>query len=439
MHGADYNWALTIFFFSYAAFEIPSNLVLKKMRPSRWLPFIMVCWGTVMTLMGIVQSYQGLLVARFFLGVTEAGLYPGCAYYITMWYCRHEAQLRQTLFFSAASIAGAFSGLLAFVIAKMDGVCGYKGWRWIFICEGLATVVIAFIAFFTIHDFPATAKFLTEEERAWVVHRLKYQNDHSAGETTREGVEDNENAAVGAPVPAEKIFEADEFKWKYVRDALTDWQIWVNIWVYWGIVAPLYGIALFLPTIIKALGYASWKTQLLTIPIYVSAAIIGIAQAWVSDRVGKRSPFILFSLCLVAVGFIMCIAAPQHLPGIVYAGVFIATVGIYPGFPGNITWLSNNLAGSYKRAAGMALQICVGNLAGAMASNFYRTKDSPRYILGHALELGFVVAGLIATLTLIVSYKRINKKRAEIGSSHGLSVKELSEMGDRAPTFRYRL
>jgi len=128
--GSRYNWCLTIFFFSYAAFEVPSNLLLKKLRPSIWLPTIMVAWGTVMTLMGLVQGYKGLLAARFFLGVTEAGLFPGVAYYITMWYCRHEAQFRQALFFSAASIAGAFSGLLAFGIAHMDGVAGLAGWRW---------------------------------------------------------------------------------------------------------------------------------------------------------------------------------------------------------------------------------------------------------------------------------------------------------------------
>jgi MFS family permease len=90
----------------------------------------MVAWGVVMTLMGIVKSYHGLLIARIFLGVTEAGLFPGVAYYITMWYSRKEGQLRQALFFSAASIAGAFSGLLAFAIAKMNGVGGLEGWRW---------------------------------------------------------------------------------------------------------------------------------------------------------------------------------------------------------------------------------------------------------------------------------------------------------------------
>lgn len=108
---------LTVFFFTYCAFEVPSNLCLKRFRPSVWLPTIMVAWGIVMTLMGIVHNYKGLLIARLFLGVAEAGLYPGVAYYITMWYCRTEAQFRQALFFSAASVAGAFSGLLAYAIA----------------------------------------------------------------------------------------------------------------------------------------------------------------------------------------------------------------------------------------------------------------------------------------------------------------------------------
>jgi len=113
---------LTVFFFTYCAFEVPSNLCLKRFRPSIWLPAIMVAWGIVMTLMGVVQNYKGLLIARLFLGVAEAGLYPGVAYYITMWYCRTEAQFRQALFFSAASVAGAFSGLLAYAIA-VSGLC----------------------------------------------------------------------------------------------------------------------------------------------------------------------------------------------------------------------------------------------------------------------------------------------------------------------------
>ncbi|RKU40272.1 hypothetical protein DL546_002380 [Coniochaeta pulveracea] len=415
----QYNWCLTVFFFTYCVFEVPSNLLLKKLRPSRWLPFIMVSWGIVMTLMGIVQGYGGLLAARIFLGVTEAGLFPGVAYYLTMWYVREEIQFRQALFFSAASVAGAFSGLLAFGISKMDGVGGYEGWRWIFILEGILTVIVAALAFFVLHDFPETATFLTEEERAFVVWRLKYQ-----GQVQVKG---------GAAVA-----QAEEFKWKYVWQAFTDWQIWVNLFVYWGIVCPLYGISLFLPTIIRTLGYTSSKAQLMTVPIYITASILAVVVAWTSDRVGKRSPFIIGFLFLMATGFIMCISSSN--PHVVYAGVFLAACGIYPSFPGNIAWLSNNMAGSYKRSAGMALQIGVGNLGGAMASNFYRAKDSPHYTLGHALELGFIGVGIIAAFIQVFGYKRINRNRERKMAEGGESLftaEEMSAQGDKSVTFRY--
>ncbi|KAK2041010.1 major facilitator superfamily transporter [Colletotrichum somersetense] len=417
----QYNLCLTVFFFTYAAFEVPSNLLLKKLRPSVWLPTIMVSWGVVMTLTGIVKNYHGLLVSRIFLGLTEAGLFPGVSYYLTMWYCRHEIQFRQALFFSAASIAGAFSGLLAFGIGKMDGVAGLEGWRWLFILEGILTVLVAFMAFFTLHDFPETAKFLSEEERAFVIHRLKYQGQVRAKA-------DNHV----------QVVEADGFKWRYVWDAFKDWQIWVNILVYWGIVCPLYGISLFLPTIIRNLNYTSSTAQLMTVPIYITAAVLAVIVAYVSDKLGKRSPFIVGFLCIMIVGFSMCISSSN--PKVVYAGVFIAACAIYPAFPGIISWLSNNLSGSYKRSVGMAIQIGMGSLGGAMASNFYRQKDAPHYVLGHALMLGFIGLGIVAALILISSYVWVNNardRRMAEGEHERYTVEELADQGDKAVTFRY--
>lgn len=128
-----------------------------------------------------------------------------------MWYCRHEIQFRQAMFFSAASVAGAFSGLLAFAISKMDGVGGLAGWRWIFILEGIVTVLVALASFWLLHDFPETAGFLAEGERAFVVHRLRYQGQQ------------------------QQVAQAEEFRWKYVGQAFADWQVWVNIFVYWGV------------------------------------------------------------------------------------------------------------------------------------------------------------------------------------------------------------
>ncbi|KAI0890121.1 MFS general substrate transporter [Annulohypoxylon maeteangense] len=419
----QYNLCLTVFFFTYGLFEVPSNLILKKLRPSIWLPLIMVVWGIVLTLMGIVRGFHGLLITRLFLGVAEAGLFPGCAYYLTMWYSRHEIQLRQAMFFSAASIAGAFSGLLAFAIAKMDGIGNLEGWRWIFILEGLVTIVIASVAFFVLHDFPETASFLTPKEREFVMFRLKYQGQYQ-----------------GIEVGQMQVAQAEEFEWKYVLDAFKDWQIWVNIFVYWGIVCPIYGISLFLPTIIRNLGYSASTAQLMTVPIYIVAAILSVIFAFLSDRAGKRSPFIISFLLLMIVGFSMCISSTN--PRVVYGGVFLAACSMYPAFPGLVTWLSNNLAGSCKRSAGMALQIGIGNLAGAMASNFYRQKDSPRYILGHGLEIGFIGVGIIAALILLVAYTAINKARDKAirqGAGDQFTAEELSAQGDRAVTFRYMI
>jgi MFS family permease len=133
MTGDQYLTGLTLFFIGYVIFEVPCNVVLKLWRPELWLPTLAVIWGTVAALQGVIQNLPGFYLARFFLGVTEAGLFPGIVFYLSMWYKRNERQFRVALFFSAASLAGAFGGILAWGIAHMKGVGGYNGWRWIFI------------------------------------------------------------------------------------------------------------------------------------------------------------------------------------------------------------------------------------------------------------------------------------------------------------------
>jgi MFS family permease len=143
----------------------------------------------------------------------------------------------------------------------------------------------------------------------------------------------------------------------------------------------VYGISLFLPSIIQGLGYTSSTAQLLTVPIHITASVLAVVVAWYSDRAGKRSPFLLGCFAFMAIGFIMCVSSGT--PGVIYAGVFIAACAVYPAAPGDITWLSNSesvlalarsnqadfipdLAGSTKRATGQAIHIAVGNLAGGM-------------------------------------------------------------------------
>lgn len=160
----------------------------------------MLAWGTVMTLTGLVTNFNGLVIARVFLGMTEAGLFPGVNYYITLWYRRQECAFRAAIFFSAATIAGAFGGLLARGINEMGGVGGKPGWAWIFILEGLITVIVAILAFWALADSPATATFLTEEEVKVVQARLMLDTESLA----------------------------DHYDIKFMYEALLDWKIWMQ-------------------------------------------------------------------------------------------------------------------------------------------------------------------------------------------------------------------
>ncbi|KAK7033226.1 major facilitator superfamily domain-containing protein [Favolaschia claudopus] len=406
--GNKYNIALTMFFVPYCLFECPANLVLKRFRPSRWLPGITVrpslavVWGTVMyvvgasnllfdgadvgvsfrTLMGLVKTYPQLVGVRVCLGVAEAGLFP-----LSLWYPRHMLQWRIGIFFGAASMAGAFSGLLAFGINFMSGTHGLLGWSWIFILEGIATVAVGLVAFLILVDFPATATFLTPEERSYIVFRKKY-----------------DNSSVG---------EEEHFAMRHLIAALTDWQVWLHILIYMSIIGPLYGITLFLP-----FGHNVPISQLLTVPPYRNLirtnyqAIVLFIFAYWSDKIKKRAPFIYAGLTMLLIGFSINISnAPS---GVKYFGTFFCVAGSYAAFPGVVAWLGNNLSGQYKRGVGMALHIGIGNFSGAIASNIYRTQDKPRFIVGHGCELMFVGIGIICVPIAVITYTRINKRRDEI-------------------------
>lgn len=130
MTGPDFNLALTVFFFTYASFMIPSNIMLKKVRPATWMAFLMTSWGIAMMCHGWVQTKEQLYACRLLLGLFESGFFPAASYLLTLWYCRFEYQFRVALFWCSATLAGAFSGLLAYGIEQMDGVGNYEGWRW---------------------------------------------------------------------------------------------------------------------------------------------------------------------------------------------------------------------------------------------------------------------------------------------------------------------
>jgi len=417
MDGLDYNVALAVFFPWYVAAEVPSNIMMKKTRPSLWLTIIMLAWGVTMTLMGLVTNYAGLLAARMALGVAEGGLFPGVTFYITMWYRRHECGFRMALFFSAATLAGAFGGLLARGISEMDGIGGKDGWAWIFIIEGLATVFVAFLAFWVINDYPETATFLTSEERQEVHNRLK----------------------------ADRTSLADEYDIKYFFHAIKDWKIYVHMFITIGIYTPLYSFSLFLPTIVKNMGYTNEESQLMSVPPYVFACICTIGGGYLADRTKQRGIYMIFFCCVSIIGFIMLIST--HKPSVQYLGTFLAAAGIYPNVPMGVAWNGNNIGGSTKRGVGIAMHVGFGNLGGTIAAFAYRSTDAPRYFSGHGLLIGTTTMSCILSIFMTIYLRRENARRDALMAEQGLTLESYSnemkdaerEKGDNATFFRYTI
>ena len=217
--GNQYLTGLTLFFVGYILFEVPCNIVLKRTSPKFWLPTLTVIWGVVTTLQGIIHNLTGFFVIRFFLGIAEGGLFPGVIFYLGFFYLRGERQLRVSFFFSAAALAGAFGGVLAWAIAHMKGVAGLNGWQWIFILEGLLTVLIGVAAYFFISNYPESSTFLSEGEKTVLAKRLALDNDA----TPHEG-----------------------FTWANVTLALKDPKVWLYCAAYHTMSLPLYTLSLFL-------------------------------------------------------------------------------------------------------------------------------------------------------------------------------------------------
>ncbi|KAI0080273.1 MFS general substrate transporter [Panus rudis PR-1116 ss-1] len=378
----QYLIALTVFFFPYSLFEPPSNVALKKLRPARWLGFIMFVWGIAMTMHGLVTNYAGLLGLRFLLGLAEAGLYPGVVFYMSCWYKRSELGTRVGVFFSSATVAGAFSGLLAAAIHNMDGIGGKPGWAWIFIIEGLLTVVCAVLSFWILQDFPDTAKFLNDTERVWVVRRLQEDMKFSAG--------------------------GEKFKMKYVWQSLADWKTWLAMGIYMGFDGPLFAFSLFTPTIINQLGFQATAANLLSVPVYAWACLVTVIIGFLGDRIGHRGYINMALFGSGLVGYVILIASTN--PSLSYFAVFLAASSIYPTIR-EYAWVSSNVEGSYKRSATLGMAIGWGNLNGAVTSNVYRAKDKPWYRLGHGIVLAYIAIGWLCSLAFMILLKRENAKR----------------------------
>ncbi|KAF2653746.1 MFS general substrate transporter [Lophiostoma macrostomum CBS 122681] len=414
LNANKFNIALAVFYVPYICYDVPSNLVIKYFKAGYYLPALLIAWGLVSMCTGFVKSYAGLLVARFFLGFAEGGLLGGMIIYLAMFYRRHQLLYRITMFYCAAPLSGAFGGLLATGLAQINSG-GYNGWPFIFFVEGAVTVVFGICTLFMLPHTPSSIKFLTEEEKYACITRMRLD-------------------AHGA---TESVVDEEKFSWYWVKRALLNVNTVVLSFNFFAIITPIYSYSLFLPTIIKSLGYTSVKAQLLTVPPNMGAFVVVLLVGYLSDKLQLRGPLMIVGVSLAIIGYIMLIASTAPLTQ--YGGTFFVAAGIFPCSPLVMGWLTNNLAPHYVRATGTGFQIMIANMAAFIATFTYLSADAPRYITGHAINIGMLGLSLVLSTVNIFYCKWENRKRETGQRDYRLQDEDESMLGYRHPQFRYTI
>ncbi|KAI5465387.1 major facilitator superfamily domain-containing protein [Mariannaea sp. PMI_226] len=415
LSGNRFNIALFIYFIPYILLEVPSNMIIRKFRPSMYLSTLMFIWGIINMCMGFVHSYSALVALRFLLGVFEAGVLPGIIYVTSMYYKRHEFQKRMSFFFCSTLAGGAFGGIMAYGIARLGGDRGMSAWRWIFIIEGAITAFLSIIAAFVIPDWPEQARFLTTEEKELVQRRI---------------VSD-----IGDECQMETL---NKFAWTRIA---CDWKIWLSVLIYMGIGTSGYAVTFFMPTILLEFGWIASEAQVRTIPVYVLSAGVMLASAWASDRLRHRYAFILGGVCIATIGYAMLLNQTGKSRDYKFAAIFLINAGAYIATPIALAWLQNNLSGHWKRAFGSGIQVMLGNVAGIVGANIFLVHESPLYKTGYGTALGMMWMGALAATAMFALMWRENRKRIAGERDDRLSLPEADRknMGDWHPSFLFTL
>jgi len=303
------------------------------------------------------------------------------------------------------------------------------GWRWIFIIEGLLTIIIAISFKFIVVDWPETATFLTETERALLLKRLALD----VGEA-----------------------RMDVLNRRSAKRIFTDWKIWCGVLMYMGVVNTGYATSFFIPTIIEEMGYTATMSQVRSIPIFIVAAVAALIVAWMTDRMKHRYAFTIAGVVVGGIGYVVLLWQENVSVGVRYMACFFITTGGYMTQPVTWVWLNNvclfprifpsstsniiqNMGGHYKRAIATALQIGLGNAGGIVASNVFITKQAPRYKTGYGTSLAMLLMCGVMCTVFYVGLKRENRKRDSGGRDYRFHKEreELENMGDDHPGFRF--
>lgn len=433
--GLDYNAVLSAFYVSYILFEIPANMACKWIGPGRFLPACTVGFGLMSLCNAYVTDKASASAVRFLLGAFEAGLLPGLAYYLSRyalcplrwirrgpantdsrWYRRSELVFRISLFIVSAPLAGAFGGLLASAILRLPPVANIHSWRLIFFIEGLATIGVGVISFFTLTDRPATARWLSEEEKALAIHRVQSE-------------------IVGHSEVLDRIDKPKIMRGIFNPVTLATSMIFLldNITVQ--------GLSIFAPTIIRTIyPLESVVTQqLYTAPLYVAGAFMTLIISFASWKTNRRLIFMLISAPLMVTGYIIFLVTTD--PKARYAATFIIAAGAFPFGALANAQVAANVVSDTARSSAIATNVMMGNIGGLVSTWSFIKSDAPNFPIGNGLNLASSSVIIIIAACLYLWMKADNKKRARVDSEAHLATlshQEIQSLDWKHPDFRWR-
>ena len=337
MSDAAFAAGAGIFFIGYFFFEVPSNVLLKKFGARMWIARIMISWGIISACMIFVKGEWSFYAMRFLLGLAEAGFFPGVIFYLTLWYPSRLRSSRTAWFVAAIAVSGVIGNPVSgWIMDRLTGAMNLAGWQWLFLSEGIPSVLIGICVIFYLNSSIEEAKWLTPEEKSLLANNLLAEDQQKT-----------------------------EHK---LSDAFTSGKVWLLCAIYFTLMIGLYGITFWLPTIVKAFGLKDFFRVGLITAIPYGVAVIGmIFLSLHSDKTGERRLHYVFNVTAGAIGLILSgIFAGNPVLAIIFLS--IGTLGVIGSMPLFWPLPSAFLAGT-AAAAGIGIVNSVGNLGGYFGPN----------------------------------------------------------------------
>ncbi|KAM0499166.1 hypothetical protein ACHAP8_005877 [Fusarium lateritium] len=409
LSSVQYQLASASFYIGTVIFGTVGGLMLKVIKPSTWLGICAVGWGAVSTLQAACTNPAGLAAVRFFLGVFEASFAPGCALYLSFWYLKSELSLRIAAYAGMSALSGVLSGVIAYGIGRAQGMA-VSPWQALFIIEGLPTVAVGIATFWMLPGRPESGKsfWFTEDEHQIILsRRSRFTKNTDTG------------------------ISLDQ-----VKSAFKDYRLYLFCLIYSGLSLSLAVAAVFLPTIVKDMGYHSVTANLMTAPIYAVAYLTLLVTATMSDKYRVRGLPIAIGGLIAGTGYICLGVLKGHTAR--YVTCFLAVTGTYMAFPIVLTWITSTFAGDTKAGVGLGIVIAVTHAVGIAASNIYPKSDAPYYLMGNAVSCALLfTTSLSAVAMSIMLYRENSRRDRQYGRPEaGVSI-DMGGDADKAEDYRY--